>query len=173
VRKTGFALAAVVALSAGQTMAEDLTPEQVVARVRDAAALLAKDGEAGLATFNLADSPYVGGGSYVFVFDCAKGLIVAHPVKTSRGLKISTLVGSDGDHFGDDMCEAATKPHGGWAQYMWEKPIKASDGSLDYTEESYRKVSYMLAVPGQPYEVGAGIYAEEPSLAELDALAEK
>jgi signal transduction histidine kinase len=172
VRKTGIALIA-VAIHVGPALAADLTPEEVISRVRDAAAQLAKEGEAGLATFNSPDSPYIGGGSYVFVFDCAKNLIVGHPVKTSQGLPISTLIASDGDHFGDDMCEAAKKPNGAWSQYMWEKPVEASDGSLDYTEEPYRKVSFMMSVPGQPYQVGAGIYLEGPTLAELDALAEK
>ena len=33
-----------------------------------------------------------------------------------------------------------------------------------------RKISYMLKVPGQPYEVGAGIYDETKSLEELNGM---
>lgn len=164
-----FLLSAVAPVGA----ADMATPEEVIARVNQAVAYLAKEGAGGLPTFNLAESAYVGKGTYVFVFDCNADRIVAHPVKTSQGLKISMLIGADGDTFGDDMCAASKKPFGGWTEYKWEKPIAGKDGALDYTDETYRKVSFMMSVPGQPYQVGAGIYVNNLTVADLDKLAAK
>ena len=45
-----------------------------------------------------------------------------------------------------------------------------ADGSLAYTDEAYRKVRYMHAVDGQPWQVGAGLYNDQMSLSELDGL---
>jgi hypothetical protein len=37
-------------------------------------------------------------------------------------------------------------------------------------EGTSRKISYVLAVPGTPYVVGAGVYDEEITLDELEAV---
>ena len=38
-------------------------------------------------------------------------------------------------------------------------------------KEATRKVSYLLAAPGTPYVVGAGIYDEKAKVEDLDRLA--
>jgi signal transduction histidine kinase len=50
---------------------------------------------------------------------------------------------------------------GGWFEYPFPKPGE---------ERPSRKVTYMLAVPGTSYVVGAGVYGETVSLGELEAL---
>jgi hypothetical protein len=41
---------------------------------------------------------------------------------------------------------------------------------LAYAKKISRKVTYMLSVKGQPYEVGAGVYDDTATVEELDAL---
>lgn len=120
-------------------------------------------GEAGLAEFNDPKGPWIYKDTYVFVTDCAKDVMVGHPMSSFLGAKVSGIMDKkDGTYpVGTNFCEAAKNPNGGWVEYYRNKL-----GS----EEPVRKISYMLKVPGQPYEVGAGIYDEEKSLDELNAM---
>jgi len=154
------------------TVAADMaTPEEVVVKVKAAAAYLAKEGEAGLAAFNKADSEFVWKDTYVFVYDCADDVIAAHPVAESRGVSISALRGGDGEAFGIALCAAAEKPGGSWTEYWWRRPVgETKDGDLAYGGEPVRKISYMLSVDGTPYEVGAGIFDETTTLEALNAM---
>jgi len=165
-------VATVLALASPAALAGDTaTPQEVIAKVKEAAAYLAKEGEAGLATFDSADSPFVWKDAYVFVWDCASDTVVAHPVTASRGLTISELKDETGKALGEPMCAAAGRPGGGWVEYMWPKPAaqKGSDG-LAYTGDPARKVTYVLDVDGEPYQVGAGIYDNTLTIDQLDKL---
>lgn len=164
------ALAVGLATSAVAAADDGVTPDEVIAKVREAAAYLSKEGAAGLPTFERDGSPFVWKDTYVFVFDCAKDVIMAHPVAASRGVSISGLEGADGKHYGAALCDAAAKPGGSWGEYVWPKPVGSTDGTVVYSDDAFRKVTYMFTVEGQPYQVGAGIYNDPMSLAELDAL---
>lgn len=170
---TFAAVAALGLVLSSPAPAEDAqaTPEEAIVKVRAAAAHLAEHGEAGLATFDKADSPFVWKDSYVFVFDCPGDVIAAHPVAESRGASISGLRGGDGGAFGIALCAAAEKPGGSWAEYRWRRPAgETGTDDLAYGGDYVRKVSYMLAVEGTPYQVGAGIFDQTTSLEDLDAL---
>ena len=149
---------------------EAVTPQEVIAKVKEAAAYLEKEGKAGVETFNRADSRFVWQNTYVFVWDCAADKIVAHPVE-GVGLTISTLKDATGKLMGPELCKTAKRPNGGWVEYMWPKPVKErhADG-LAYAEKPSRKVTYMLGVEGTPYQVGAGEYNDALSVKQLDAL---
>lgn len=163
--------AVALAIVAVEARADDsATPEEVIAKVREAAADLAREGEGGLAAIGAEGSPYIWKDTYVFVYDCAADVIVAHAVPVSRGLKISGLKDADGKFYGGSLCEAAKVRQGSWAEYVWPKPVKGADGQLIYTTDAFRKVSYMLTVEGRPYQVGAGIYNDVISLEKLDGL---
>ncbi len=158
---------------APQTLADDAaTPQEVIAKVREAAAYLQKHGKEGLKAFDSADSPFVFKDTYVFVYDCAAGLAdVAHPAAETKPGKIATDKDAIGKLIGPEMCKLAQRPNGGWIEYMWWKPVKvAGQQQLAYTKEISRKVTYMLGVKGQPYQVGAGIYNDTATVKELDAL---
>lgn len=157
------------------TAADDqATPEEVVAKVRAAAAYIATEGEAGLSLFDDARSDYVWKDSYVFVWDCAADKVVAHPVPANRGLTISTITDITGKPLGPPLCAAAKRPQGGWAEYSWPRTVHAAGAKdLEYTGEPARKVTYMFSVHGQPYQVGAGIIDETDTLEQLDALLPK
>jgi len=173
--KSLIAAAGVLAvIGPGAALADDgVTPEEVIAKVREAAAYLAREGEAGLAKIGAEGSPFIWKDTYVFVYDCASDVIVAHAIPASRGISISGLKDADGKHYGPELCDAAKVPGGSWGEYVWPKPVKGDDGQLAYTKEAFRKVSYMLTVDGHPWQVGAGIYNDPMSLADLDALVPK
>lgn len=169
------ALAVGMALAAPAAAQEPATPDEVVVKVREAAAYLEREGKTGLATFDQAESPFVWKDTYVFVLDCAVDKNVAHPEPTSRGIALSSLRDKTGKAFAPLMCAAATQPDGGWVEYMWPKPVAAAggkSGDLTYAAEPSRKVTYMLSVPDQPYQVGAGIYNETLTVEELNRLVE-
>jgi signal transduction histidine kinase len=149
---------------------EAVTPQEVIAKVKEAATYLEKEGKAGVDTFNRADSRFVWQNTYVFVWDCTADKIVAHPVE-GVGLTISTLKDVTGKLMGPEMCKTAKRPNGGWVEYMWPKPVKErhADG-LAYAQKPSRKVTYMLGVEGTPYQVGAGEYNDALSVKQLDAL---
>jgi len=169
---TGAIVAAGLALAAPAALADEAaTPQAVIAKVKEAAAYLAKEGKAGLATFDSAGSPFVWKDSYVFVWDCADDTVVAHPVAAGRGLSISELKDQTGKALGAPMCAAADRPGGGWVEYMWPKPVaKEGTDDLAYAGDPARKVTYMLEVVGQPYQVGAGIYDDLLTIDQLNKL---
>ena len=166
-------LTAVLAWLAPQAAAEEAaTPQDVIAKVKEAAADLAKTGKSGLTTFDSAESPYVWKDTYVFVYDCAAGIAdLAHPVPATKPKKIAADKDATGRVIGPELCEAAARPGGGWVEYMWWKPVKAEDAKqLAYVKKISRKVTYMLSVEGQPYEVGAGVYNDTLRVEDLNAL---
>lgn len=170
-----LAVAAIFIGAPASVAGDAATPEEVIAKVREAADYLAKEGKNGLAEFNKANSPFVWKDSYVFVFDCAEDIAdIAHPVASSRNRSIANDTDAAGNVVGPDLCKAAEQSGGGWTEYMWWKPVKPEDGKgVTYEKEASRKVSYMLGVKGQPYQVGAGVYNDQMTVAELDALLTK
>jgi len=166
-------LTAVLAWTVPQTAAEEAaTPQDVIAKVKEEAAYLAKTGKSGLKTFDSTDSTFVWKVSYVFVYDCAAGLAaVANPISETKAEKIAADKDATGKLVGPELCKAAARPGGGWVEYMWWKPIKVEgEKQLTYAKTMSRKVSYMLSVKGQPYEVGAGVYNDTLTVKDLNAL---
>ena len=76
----GFILACAGSAGAQQDHA---TPQEVVQRVQQAAQAIAKQGEAGLATYGSKNDTSVWKDSYVFVVDCESGKAVTavHPIR--------------------------------------------------------------------------------------------
>lgn len=148
-----------VTLGFGQ---ERATPQEVVEKVQEAARTLSQSGAAGLAEFNQKDSPWVWKDTYVFVFDCPKGTIAAHPMRSDLlGKDATSLMGARGRKFFPKLCQAMSNPSGVWVEYWWPKPGE-SKGS--------RKISYALKAGNTPYVVGAGIYNDQASIADLEKL---
>jgi len=172
-----IAIAALATALAGTTAAlaaDPVTPQEIITKVKQAAAYIATEGEAGLSLFDEADTDFVWKDSYVYVWDCAADKVAAHPVPTSRDLAISSLKDVTGKALGAPMCAAAERSGGGWVEYMWPKPIhKDGVDHLEYTGEPARKVTYMITVDGQPYQVGAGMYDDTLTIEQLDKLVAK
>jgi cytochrome c len=160
----GFILACADSARAQQDHA---TPQEVVQRVQQAAQAIAKQGEAGLATYGSKNDTSVWKDSYVFVLSCAEGspVIAAHPVRPElKGKPLAQVLAfgpRPGEQMATDNCAAGRKPHGGWGEYNFPKP-----GGT----QPERKVSYFLAVQGTPYVVGAGIYDATTKVEDLEKL---
>ena len=156
---SGFLLAGLSGLASGQ---EKATAPEIVRNVQAAANTLAKSGAAGLADFGRKPSPWVWKDTYIFVLDCTKGVMAAHPMKPELvGKDVLTMKDTKGTLFFGKLCEVAKSPSGGWVEYWWPKPGE-SDGS--------RKVSYAVAASGTAYVVGAGIYDDQAAIADLAKL---
>ena len=171
--KAAIAVAACIAGPAPALAGDPVTADEILSKVHEAAAYLAEAGDAGLATLDSAASRFVWKDSYVFVYDCDADIIAAHPVAASRGATISALRGGDGGDFGNVLCAAAKIQGGSWAEYEWQRPVaaKAAD-DLAYAGDHVRKVSYMLAVEGRSWQVGAGMFDDTMTLDQLNALIE-
>ena len=137
------------------------TAQEVVAKVREAASTLSKTGD--VAQFNQKQSPWVWKNTYIYVVDCDKRVEAANPIKPEIvGLDIGSIKDTKGKIvYPDSFCDAARKPSGEWIEYWWPKPGE---------KEGSRKVSYNLGAKGTPYVVGAGVYDDKASIAELSKL---
>jgi cytochrome c len=152
-------LLSIASFAGGQDKA---TPQEVIQKVREAANTLSKSGESGLPQFNQESGPWVWKDTYIFVFDCPKGTIAAHPVRHDLvGKDARTLKGARGTEFFPKLCEATNNPSGVWVEYWWPKPGE---------KEASRKVSYAIKAGNTPYIVGAGIYDDKTSVADLQKL---
>lgn len=160
----GVALIVVGVLGFGNRLCgqDQAKPEEIIVHVRKASAFLSASGEAGLEAFNAPQGEWVWKDTYIFVYNCEKGIIAAHPTSPNLiGKNMMGLKDIRGNLFFVELCRAAREPLGGWAEYWWPKP-----DSL----EPMRKVSYMFQVPGQPYQVGAGIYESAAAIQDLRGL---
>ena len=119
-------------------------------KVHAAVRILAEEGRDGLEQFNDVDGRW-GQEPYVFVFD-EKGVILAHA--NDQALVGKTLLGITdvkGRRFIQDAIDIVKGPGRGWSEYWWyEKPHN----------EHKHKLSYIMAVPGQPMGVGAGVQSD-------------
>lgn len=160
--KAATALVLSLALLAAPAAAEgeQATAEEAVDKAREAALYLSQEGEAGLGAFADRHSPFIWKDSYVFVLDCAVGRTVAHPYQP-REITLANLRDAKGRLFGPAFCAAAERPGGGWVEYFWPRPG---------ADEPVRKVTFVMQVPAQPYQVGAGAYDDEHSPEQLEAL---
>ncbi len=137
------------------------TPQEVIAKVREAAALIEKKGAAALPEFKKG-SKWVWKDTYVFVLEKSKGTVAAHPIKPSLvGKNLMGLKDIKGNMFFAQFFEAAAKPHGGWVVYWWPKPGEKVPS---------RKITYVLQAGNTPYQVAAGIYDDKYTPEELDKM---
>lgn len=161
-----LATAATIGWSSTAQAAGGASPEEIVERVTAAAAMLSRDGEAGLAALNDRDSEWVWKDTYVFALDCSDKTLVAHPVQPELiGRSLTEIKDRKGNEFLVYMCLAAKVPGGGWVEYWWPLPGMGAD-------QAVRKISYIMQVEGTPYQVSAGVYDENVSLWELNQNAE-
>ena len=130
------------------------TADEVLAKVTRAAELIRRDAESGLDAIADPSGEFVWKDSYVFVVDCKADRVIANPAFPERvGGDIKRHTDYAGYRYGLALCDTASKPDGGWVDYVWLRP-----GLKTPT----RKRSFVRSVPGTTYQVGAGIYGERP-----------
>ena len=140
------------------------TPEEVYEMVLKAAQVLEQLGDEGLAAFNDPKGEFVWKDSYIWVLNCEKDEVAAHPNTSLIGLKASAIKDKNEDpakakFHNVELCEGAKNPNGIWVEYWWEKLGQ---------DKPARKISFMVQVPGQPYQVTAGIYDETTNIDDLN-----
>ncbi len=160
----GTLLLAGIAVNAAEQ--DKATPQELVAKVRDAGSALAKSsqqpGGPNLAQFDEKQGPWVWKDTYIFVVDCGQGIIAAHPVNPElRGKSITNILDSKGTPFFWQVCDALKRPSGVWFQYWWPKPGQ---------KQGSRKISYALRAGNTSYVVGAGVYDDKANIADLQKL---
>ncbi len=152
----------VFAISIQALAQEKAKPEEIVEMTQKAAAFLSQAGETGLKEFDERNGRWVWKDTYVFVYNCDKGTIVAHPIKPHLiGKNLMGLRDIKGNLLFVQLCEAARNAKGEWTEYWWPKPGEKTP---------LRKVSLMLQAPNTPYQVGAGIYDDDVSIETLQKL---
>src|SRR5437870_13426426 len=88
----------VAAVAVGQDKA---TAQEVIAKVREAASTLSKTGD--LAPFNQKQGPWVWKDTYIFVEDCDKKVVAAHPFKPEQiGQDLGSIKNSSGKNIYPD-----------------------------------------------------------------------
>lgn len=155
----GVAAFCAMGLSAGAWAADAATADEVVAKVKEAAAALEANPEATLGEVDKKDGQWAWKDTYVFVLDCANGTMKAHPSGTVKGMELSKLMDKEtGKEFGSALCAAGEQANGGWVEYMWTKPG---------AEGNHRKIAYVLTAAG--HQVAAGVYDDKLTAADLEA----
>ena len=148
-----------VSASAAQ---EQASPEDVVSKVREAAEFLSQSGNEGLKEFMDPKGRWVWKDTYVWVLHCDKGTNAAHAIKPKLvGMPLLGIKDTKGRLFFAEFCNVAKNTKGGWVEYAWPKVGE---------KKPSRKITYILPVPGTPYQVGAGIYDENISLDTLNQM---
>lgn len=145
---------------------ESATPQEIFENVLKGMVVLEELGEEGLAAFNDPKGEFVWKDTYVQVYNCEAQKIVGHINPKLLGWtteKFATLQDKKGNFICKNICEASKNPNGGWVEYWWPKAGE--------TEPS-RKITFVVQVPGQPYQVSAGIYDDKVSLEELKKISE-
>ncbi len=141
--------------------AEKATPKEVYDMVVKASFVLKNLGAKGLEAFMDPKGEFVWKDTYVFVYNCKAGVPAAHPfAHHAVGKKMSEMKDGPQHIFYEvfvKLCAVATE-NGRWVEYKW--PVKG--------QGKKRKISFIVQVPGQPYQVVAGIYNDNVSLKELN-----
>ncbi len=144
------------------------TSEEVVRKVQEAANYLQQKGKSAYPEFNAPSGRWVWKDSYVFLYNCQKDEMVAHPFRPDLvGKPLLQITDASDKPIFKELCNAGRKPGGGWVEYVWSKP---GEGGLS------RKISYAQGADVS-FEFGvqaaAGIYDNEASVEELTVQLEK
>lgn len=158
------AILLVATLSYPASTQDRATPQELMQKVQEAAASLSKTGEAGLAAFDSKPGPWAWKDSYVFVLDCEKGIMAAHPKADLVGKPLTALRTPAGTLAFELLCAATKSASGTWAEYSIPKPGE---------KEVSRKISYAYQATGTAYVAGAGIFDPVTSITDLEKLITK
>ncbi len=144
------------------------TAQDVVAKVREAASTLSKTGD--VTQFDQKQGPWVWKDTYIFIYDCDKKVMAAHPIKPEMiGQDISSIKDAKSGKIIIQDAAAFCKmvresPSGVWKEFWWPKPGE---------KEPSRKIAYYLPAKGTPYLAIAGVYDDKITIAEASKLTSK
>jgi cytochrome c len=133
------------------TAATKATPQMIVEKVKEACALLEKEGAKAIPKFQGNNSPFIFGGTFLIVnkFD---GTMIMHTMMPAmNGKNHMELKDKNGKTFFADMIKLCKEKSEGWLDYYWPKTGE---------KEPSLKVSYAhkAKCDGQDVVVWCGIY---------------
>lgn len=131
---------------------DPITPDEIIARVEKASALLKAEGKPALEKFK-GNSEFIGNGTYIWVHNL-EGTMLVHPMKFQLdGKQVLGIKDPNGKRLFSAMNTLCKKSGAGWVDYMWAKP--GSNAPVP-------KISYVKLVEGDDnYIVGCGIYSDQ------------
>lgn len=128
-------------------------PGIVVKKVKEACALLEKEGPAAFPKFSGKNSPFIYEGTYVWVHSLNDSEMLVHPIKYKLiGNRMDGWMDINGKRFFVVMNSLVRETGDGWVEYLWPMP-----GSDNYV----RKISYVRGcrmANGVQVVVGSGLY---------------
>jgi signal transduction histidine kinase len=139
--------------AARKDLSSKVTANDVTSLVKDAAALLEKEGDAAFSEFRRKGSKWFEGDTYLFVYDLDGNKVFYAPDPQTEGKNFL----NEKDAYGKPVIrmlidEISGKSGDGWAHYLWPKP----DAIFPSWKSSFVK---RVKVPsGKTYIVGCGIY---------------
>jgi len=128
-------------------------PADIVDQVKQACAVLEKEGTAAFAKFQGEGSDFLFKGTYMWIHTLDDGTMLMHPMKYKlNGKSVIGLKDKKGKRFFATMNKVVKANGEGWVEYYWPKPG---------TNEIVHKVSYVRGCKtpdGQELVVGCGLY---------------
>jgi len=150
-------LLAVALLSVAAAPSEGPPPAQakrIETLVDEAAALVAKKGEAAFPEFRVKGSRWFNGFTYVFVDDMDMVSRVNGPRPQLEGRNVMDLKDASGRAFHREWVKTLETSDSAWVNYLWPRPGD---------HRPVRKWTYIRKVTagGKTWVVGAGVYRKE------------
>jgi hypothetical protein len=140
------------------------TPEEIYEGVLKGVEVLQGLGDEGLPAFNDAEGEFAWKDTYVQVYNCEAQQIVGHinpKLLAWTPEKFASIQDKKGNPITKLICDASKNPDGAWVEYFWPKAGET---------EASRKITFVIQVPGQPFQVSAGMYDDSKTLDELNAM---
>jgi hypothetical protein len=136
-------------LSSGAFAAEKATPEEVIAKVKEAVKLIEEKGDAAYPIIRDPKGPFVWKDTYVFIGDLDGNLLV-HINPKLEGKNMMGAKNASGKLFHAAMVNGVkASPNGYWEEYQWVKPGEKTPS---------QKVSFHMVVPNTKILAGAGVW---------------
>lgn len=123
----------------------------IMDKVKQAVALLEKEGAKAFPKFKGKNSEFIFNGTYIWVHS-RDGKMLMHPIKPAMvGTDVLAIKDSDGKQFFAEMNAVVDKNGDGWVEYKWPKPGQ---------KDSSVKVSYVhgVTLDGKKAVAGCGVY---------------
>jgi hypothetical protein len=136
-------------LSSNAFGVEKATPEEVIAKVKEAVKLIGEKGDAAYPIIRDKNGPFVWKDTYVFVGDM-EGNMLVHINSKLEGRNMMGAKDASGKLFHAELINGLKKsPDGYWLEYQWVKPGEKTPSP---------KVSFHMVVPGTNILAGAGVW---------------
>jgi signal transduction histidine kinase len=134
------------------TVADSVTPQLIMKKIKEAVALVEKDGKKSFSQFKGKNSPFIFSGTYIWIHKLDSGVMLMHPVKPMMvGQKLIGLKDGNGKRFFVEMNQVVRAQGEGWVEYVWPKPGETKRSN---------KISYVhkAMCDGEEVVLGCGIY---------------